>query len=97
MLFINKSLASPFGYFDSGDMYGDSNLEPFSIELIKNQYLNNDNIITSDGMFVYGTFKDKPSVGYIFIKGFAHGENTGGSQDWIKAIDGIIQKLSRHC
>jgi hypothetical protein len=87
-------LASSFAYFNSGDMYGTLNLEPFSLDLIRNEYLNSNHRITGDGMFVYGTFKGRPSIGYIFIRGFAHGENTGGNQDWITEINNIIRELS---
>jgi len=87
-------IASSFEYFNSGDLYGTSNMEPFNLNIIKTNYLNSNHTSTEDGMFVYGTFKDKPTVGYIYIKGFAYEENTGGSQDWVKTIDSINKNLS---
>jgi C-terminal processing protease CtpA/Prc len=46
-------------------------------------------------MFLYGTFASQPDVGYIYISGFAKGgTGTAQSQDWARAIDGIIDSLS---
>ena len=87
------TLMSPFATYNSGGRFDTSNMEPFSLDVIKTKYLNAEHT-AGGGMFVYGTFKSKPSVGYIHISGFANGENTGGSQDWIKAIDGINRELS---
>ena len=88
------SLMSSFGEYNSGGRFDTANMENFSLDLVKTKYLNNDYASGGDGMFVYGTFKSKPAIGYIYISGFANGENTGGSQDWIKAINGIISNLS---
>ena len=88
------NLMSPFGYYNSGGRFDTSNMELFSLNLIKDEYLNSNYTSAGGGMFVYGTFKDHPSIGYIYISGFAYGENTGGSQDWIKAIDGIVKSLA---
>ena len=88
-------LNSPFDSYNSGGRFSASNMEIFSLELIKNDYLT-DYKTAGNGMFTYGKFKPELSVnsiGYIYISGFANGENTGGSQDWIKAIDGIISSL----
>jgi C-terminal processing protease CtpA/Prc len=45
-------------------------------------------------MFVYGILTQKPAIGYIYIAGFAKGETELGSQDWVNAIDGIIDSVS---
>jgi C-terminal processing protease CtpA/Prc len=87
-------LSSSFGHFNSGGRLDTAVMEPFSLEIVKNKYLNSDYSTAGDGMFTYGTFKSKPYIGYIFLSGFAHGLNTGGSQDWIKAIDSIVMSLS---
>jgi len=87
-------LRSSFAFFNSGDRLGTSNIEPFSLEVVRSEYLNSDYVRTSDGMFLYGTFKDDPSIGYIFINGFHLGETGTGSQDWVRAIDGIISALT---
>jgi C-terminal processing protease CtpA/Prc len=87
-------LLSPFRAFNSGGRFDTENNEPFSLQVIRTSYLDNNGSATADGMFVYGTFTSKPTVGYIYIAGFAKGETEIGSQDWIKAIDGIISDLS---
>jgi C-terminal processing protease CtpA/Prc len=54
-------------------------------------------VLTSDKMFLYGVFREKPNVGYIYIAGFILGETelSGGPiQDWAKKIDGIVKSLS---
>ena len=88
------SLSSYFAFFNSGGRLDPSVKEPFSLDLVTGKYLKDDYVKTGDEMFVYGRFKTNPSVGYIFISGFFHGDNTGGNQDWINAIDNIIGSLS---
>jgi len=88
------NLMSSFDYFNSGSKFNTLNVEPFSLDLIKSNYLNSDYDLVGEGMFLYGTFKTKPSVGYIFISGFAYGKTTGVNQDWIKAIDNVVAKMS---
>ncbi|MDR1506602.1 MAG: S41 family peptidase [Treponema sp.] len=87
-------LLSPFRAFNSGGRFDTANNEPFSLQVIKNNYLAESGTATPDGMFVYGTFTAKPTIGYIYIAGFAKGETEIGSQDWVKAIDSIINSLS---
>jgi hypothetical protein len=70
-------LASSFGFFNSGGRLGSAVMEPFSLELVKSEYLNSGYSTAGDGIFTYGTFKSKPSLGYIFLSGFVHGKNTG--------------------
>jgi C-terminal processing protease CtpA/Prc len=87
-------LLSPSMAFNSGGRFDSTNNEPFSLQVIRDHYLDGKGSATADGMFVYGTFTSEPSVGYIYIAGFAKGETEIGSQDWVKAIDGIIGSLS---
>ncbi|MCL2138563.1 MAG: S41 family peptidase [Treponema sp.] len=88
------NLSSPFGLFNSGRRLDLMNMEPFSLELVKTGYLEDGYSTAGEGMFTYGTFKTKPSAGYIYISGFAKGENMGGSQDWIQAVNGVVKSLS---
>jgi len=87
-------IMSPFAFSNSGGRFDVVNNEPFSLEVVK-KYLNNGGSSAGDGMFLYGTFLSKPRVGYIYIAGFALGSTgTAQSQDWTKAIDGIVQSLA---
>jgi len=87
-------IMSPFAFSNSGGRFDTVNKEPFSLEVVKT-YLNNGGSSAGDGMFLYGTFLSKPRVGYIYIAGFAFGSTgTAQSQDWTKAIDGIVQSLA---
>lgn len=86
-------LMSPFACYNSGGRFDSVNMEPFSLDLVKSKYLDNAEM-AGRGMFTYGTIKSKPSVGYIYISGFANGEVLTGSQDWVKDIDSIVMKLS---
>jgi len=86
--------ASPFAFSNSGGWLDTSNKEPFSLEVVKT-YLNSGGTSAEDGMFLYGTFSTKPDVGYIYIAAFAQGATgVAQSQDWTKAIDGIVQSLA---
>jgi hypothetical protein len=87
-------LSSPFAFSNSGELYDNSNKEPFSLEVVK-KYLNGGGTTTNDGMFLYGTFSSKPEAGYIYIAGFASGGiGIAQTQDWARAIDGIVQSLN---
>jgi len=86
-------LMSPFAVSNSGGRFDVMNEEPFSLEVVK-KYLINGGSSAGDGMFLYGTFLSKPRVGYIYISGFASGTTGVASQDWTKAIDGIVQSLA---
>jgi hypothetical protein len=87
-------LMSPFAYFNSGGRFDTSGIEPFSLDAVK-EYLDSGGVSVEGGMFLYGTFASKPDVGYIYISGFARGSTgTAQSQDWARAIDGIIDSLS---
>jgi len=87
-------LSSPFAYVNSGGWLDESNNEPFSLDVV-GTYLSGGGIKTEKGMFMYGTFLSNPEIGYIFVRAFANNELvTGGSQDWAKAIDGIVQSLA---
>jgi C-terminal processing protease CtpA/Prc len=87
-------IMSPFDFSNSGGRFDTVNNEPFSLEVVK-KYLNNGGSSAGDGMFLYGTVLSKPSVGYIYIAGFASGSTgTAQTQDWTKAIDGIVQSLA---
>jgi hypothetical protein len=87
-------IMSPFAFSNSGGRFDLANKELFSLEVVR-KYLDNGGNSAGDGMFLYGTFSSKPNVGYIYIAGFASGTTgTAQSQDWIKAIDGIIQSLA---
>lgn len=88
------TLMSWFGHFNSGGRFDTTNMEPFSLEVVKDKYLNSDYALAGEGMFLYGTFESNPSIGYIYISGFASGDVTGATQDWAKAIDGILKALS---
>jgi hypothetical protein len=88
-------LMSPFAYFNSGGRFDTSGIEDFSLDLIKNSYLDGGGNSAGEGMFWYGTFTSQPVVGYIHISGFAKGNTgTAQSQDWVRAIDDIINALS---
>jgi hypothetical protein len=91
-------LMSPFAYFNSGgrfDTSGISTIEPFSLDVIKGNYLDGGGSSAGEGMFLYGTFTSRPDVGYIYISGFAKGNTgTAQTQDWARDIDGIINTLS---
>ncbi|MDR0302410.1 MAG: S41 family peptidase [Treponema sp.] len=87
-------IMSPFAFSNSGGRFDNVNKEPFSLEIVK-KYLNNGGNSAGDGMFLYGTFSSKPGVGYIYIAGFASGAvGAAQTQDWTKAIDGIVQSLA---
>lgn len=86
------SLSSPFAHFRGGGWLDTVNVEPFNLEVVKT-YLDNGGTVAEDGMFLYGTISSNPHIGYIFIAGFAHGNVGVANQDWVKAIDGIIQSL----
>ena len=52
---------------------------------------------TDDNMFLYGTFKTRPDVGYIHIRRFSSGKisiASGMVQDWAKQIDTILRSLA---
>jgi hypothetical protein len=88
-------LMSPFKYFNSGGRFETDAIENFSLDVIKSNYLKGDGDSAGDGMFRYGTFESQDDVGYIYISGFAKGNTgTAQSQDWARAIDGIIDSLS---
>jgi len=88
------SLASPFAYINSGGWLDDSNNEPFSLDVV-GTYLTGGGTKTENGMFMYGTFLSNPEIGYIFVRAFHNGDLvTGGSQDWTRAIDRIVQSLA---
>jgi len=87
-------LSSSFAYFNSGGWLDFSNNEPFSLDVVSS-YLTGGGTRTDNGMFLYGTFLSNPEVGYIFVRAFAYDELvTGGSQNWAKAIDSIVQSLA---
>jgi hypothetical protein len=88
-------LMSPFAFFNSGGRLDISGMEDFSLDVIKSGYLIGGGDSAGEGMFWYGTFASQPDVGYIYISGFAEG-NVGiaQSQDWARAINGIIDTLS---
>jgi len=86
--------ASPFAFSNSGGWLDATNKELFSLEVVKT-YLIGGGTSAEDGMFVYGTFSTKPDTGYIYIAAFALGATgVAQSQDWTKAIDGIVQSLA---
>jgi hypothetical protein len=88
-------LMSPFAYYNAGGRFDTAAIEDFSLDLIKENYLNGGGFSAGEGMFWYGTFIAQPDVGYMHISGFAKGgAGTAQSQDWVRAIDGIIQTLS---
>jgi hypothetical protein len=87
------TLSSPFAHSNSGAWLDTANNEPFSLEVVR-AYLVGGGTRTSDGMFLYGTFSSNPEIGYIFIRAFAYGTVGIASQDWVKAIDGIVQSLA---
>jgi hypothetical protein len=88
-------LMSPFKYFYSGGRFETAVMEDFSLDVIKSNYLNGGGDSAGEGMFLYGTFESQDDVGYIHISGFAKGSTgTAQSQDWARAIDGIIDSLS---
>jgi hypothetical protein len=88
-------LMSPFAYSNSGSRFNKSGMEDFSLDIIKTGYLRGRGDSAGEGMFWYGTFASQPDVGYIHISGFAQGSTgTAQSQDWARAIDGIITTLS---
>jgi hypothetical protein len=88
-------LMSPFDYSNSGGRFDSSGIEPFSLELIKSGCLSGGGASAGEGMFWYGTFISQPDVGYIHISAFARGSTgTAQSQDWTRAIDGVINELS---
>jgi len=74
-----------------------SEKEPFNLEYVKNK-LKDGGALAGDSMFFYGTFQEKPNVGYIYIKGFRFGKENSTLdpiQSWAKKIDGILQSLAR--
>lgn len=83
---------SPFACSNSGSMHESS--EAFSLELLKQEYLQ-DIRNAGYGMFTYGRLRSDPTVGYLYIAGFAVG-NSGLNQmqDWASDIDIIIRDLS---
>jgi hypothetical protein len=95
-------LMSPFDYsnsggrFDTGGTTGSSTIEPFSLDVVKDNYLAGKGDSAGEGMFWYGTFKSPNSdVGYLYISGFARGTTgTAQTQDWARDIDGVINALS---
>jgi len=87
-------IMAPFAFSNSGNRFDAVNKEPFSLEVVK-RYLIDGGNSAGDGMFLYGKFLSKPRTGYIYIAGFAAGSTgTAQSQDWAKAIDGIVQSLA---
>jgi len=86
------TLSSSFNHYNAGGRLDTSNIQPFSLDLIKNNYINNP-ATAGEGMFTYGTFRSNPDIGYIFIKGFFQGSNTGAGQNWAEDIDIITKAL----
>ena len=88
-------LSSSFAFSNSAGWLESANIDPFSLDVIKT-YLTNGGTTTADGMFTYGTFSSNPEIGYIYIAGFVHNEGIAATahQNWIRAIDGIVQSLS---
>lgn len=88
------NFSSPFAYANSGGIYDMKNADPFSLDAVKN-YLQNGGQFAGEEMFLYGTFSANPRIGYIYIAGFAQGDvGLAQSQDWSKAIDGIVESLA---
>jgi C-terminal processing protease CtpA/Prc len=86
-------LMSPFKYFNSGGRFDVNGIEDFSLDIIET-YLNDFHSV-EENMFLYGKFKSRSDVGYIHIAGFAKGSTgTAQSQDWVRAINGIIDSLA---
>ena len=86
-------LSSPFAFSNSGGRFDSSNIEPFSLDVVKT-YLNGGGTSAGNGMFLYGTFSSNPEIGYIYVAGFAYGmTGIGQSQDWTRDIDVIVQSL----
>jgi C-terminal processing protease CtpA/Prc len=101
-------LAAPFGhsYFlnypdmDYYDLYYRDRepFPPFSISLIRDNYLDNMGVVAGDKRFLYGRIKLSKSsmrpIGYIYIIDFLDFNlGTDIIPDWAKEIDGIVKSL----
>jgi hypothetical protein len=65
----------------------------FDLEIVKT-YLDNNTISDSGySYFLYGRFASRPEVGYIYIPNFEGADSIGQTNNWIKAIDGIIRSF----
>jgi hypothetical protein len=86
-------LWAPFAFFISGNWLDPLRNDPFSLNVVKT-YLTDGGKSAGNGLFLYGTFSSKPEVGYIYIAGFAFGDDVTAHQDWAKDIDVIVRSLA---
>jgi len=73
-----------------------SEKEAFDLEYVTNK-LNGGGAFVGDNMFFYGTFQEKPDVGYIYIRSFKSikiNNTFDPIQPWAKEIDDILQSLA---
>ena len=87
------SLSSPFAHFRGGRWLDRSNNDPLSLDVVRT-YLIDGGTRTEDRMFLYGRFSSNPDIGYIYIAGFSHGDVGVTHQNWIQAIDGIVNSFA---
>ena len=93
-------LLSPFGYslylsyndinYNAAEVFPIINL--YSVQM---NYLKDKGNMSSDGMFLYGTFKSNENIGYIYLLNFWDNSDAELDivQNWVKEIDNILKSL----